>query len=104
MGLLKNLGIGYLAGELIGTVIDGISESINEEKEKAAEKERKKEEKIKQLNKLLELDTFDNDEYQRKVDAYIKDWAEDKDDMILGYYYNVSSMNSEQCKLCVNRS
>lgn len=87
MGLLKNLGIGYLAGELIGTVIDGISESINEEKEKAAEKERKKEEKIKQLDKLLELDTFDNDEYQRKVDAYIKDWAEDKDDMILGYYY-----------------
>ena len=82
MGLLKNLGIGYLAGELIGTVIDGISESINEEKEKEKEKEEAKERRLKQLDQLLEQDTFDNEAYQKKVDVYIKDWAEDKDDMI----------------------
>ncbi len=87
MGLLKNLGIGYLAGELIGTVIDGISESINEEKEKEKEKEEAKERRLKQLDQLLEQDTFDNEAYQKKVDVYIKDWAEDKDDMIVGYYY-----------------
>lgn len=83
MGLLKNLGIGYLAGGLIEAVIDGVSESINEKKEK----EEAKENRIKQLDKLLEQDTFDNEAYQRKVDVYIKDWAEDKDDMIFGYFY-----------------
>ena len=70
MGLLKNLGIGYLAGGLIEAVIDGVSESINEKKEK----EEAKENRIKQLDKLLEQDTFDNEAYQRKVDVYIKDW------------------------------
>lgn len=96
MGLLKNLGKGYLAGGLIGAVVSGVAGSINEKKE---EKEKRKEDKIQQIDDLLGQDAFDNDEYQREVDEYIKDYAESNQEIVLGFYFKYVGWFNESCTL-----
>lgn len=51
------------------------------------DKNRRKDELIKRLDRMLESDTYDNQNYQKLVDKFLSEYVETSSDVVEGFYY-----------------